>query len=89
MKLVWRKRTWRCAQPACQAGSFTEQHDDLAPPRALLTRRACWWAIGQLRREHALVAGIVRQLGTTWRTVWRSIEPLLEGEATQREATQR
>ncbi len=25
-----------------------------------------------------LVAGLARQLGTTWRTVWRPIKPLLE-----------
>lgn len=31
----------------------------------------------QLRREHASVAGLARQLGTTWRTVWRSVKPLL------------
>ena len=41
-------------------------------------RRSCWWAIGQLRVEHASVHGLARQLGTTWRTVWRSIKPLLE-----------
>ena len=81
VRLVWRKRTWRCTEPACSAGSFTEQHPDLAGSRALLTTRACWWAIGQLRREHASVAGIARQLGTTWRTVWRSIKPLLEAMA--------
>jgi len=78
VRLVWRKRTWRCGEAACPAGVLTEQHDDLARPRALLTTRACWWAIRQLRREHASVAGIARQLGTTWRTVWRSIKPLLE-----------
>jgi transposase len=44
----------------------------------LLTVRACWWAIGQLRREHASVQGLARQLGTTWRTVWSSIKPLLQ-----------
>ena len=33
---------------------------------------------GQLRREHASVAGLARQLGTTWRTVLESIKPLLE-----------
>jgi hypothetical protein len=47
----------------------------------LLTTRACWWAVDQLRREHASVAGLARQLGTTWRTVWRSIKPLLEALA--------
>lgn len=78
VQLVWRKRTWRCEEPRCSTRSFTEQHEDLARPRALLTTRACWWAIGQLRREHASIAGLARQLGTTWRTVWRSIKPLLE-----------
>ena len=78
VRLVWRKRTWRCAEEKCPARSFTEQHEDLAGPRALLTTRACWWAINQLRREHASVAGLARQFGTTWRTVWRSIQPLLE-----------
>ena len=68
--LVWRKRTWRCAEQTCPAGSFTEQHEDLAGPRALLSVRACWWAINQLRREGASIAGLARQLGTSWRTVW-------------------
>ncbi len=76
VELVWRKRTWRCEEQSRPAGSFTEQAEELAPPRALLTRRACWWAIGQLRREHASIAGLARQLGTTWRTVWNAIEPL-------------
>jgi transposase len=48
---------------------------------ALLTVRACWWVVGQLRREHASVAGLARMLGTTWRTVWRSIRPLLAAMA--------
>lgn len=80
-RLVWRKRTWRCREPACPARSWTERDDDLARPRALLTTRACWWAIRQLRREHASVAGLARQLGTTWNTVWKSIKPLLEAMA--------
>jgi transposase len=81
VELVWRKRIWRCAEPACPAGAFTEQHDDVARARALMTTRACWWALGQLRREHASVSGIARQLGTTWRTVWRAVRPLLESMA--------
>ena len=81
VRLVWRKRTWRCTEDECSGKAFTEQHADLARPRALLTTRAAWWAVGQLRREHASIAGIARQLGTTWRTVWRSIKPLLEAMA--------
>jgi transposase len=81
VELVWRKRTWRCAEAACAAGSFTEQDETLAGPRALLTARACRWAVAQLRREHASVQGLARQLGTAWRTVWESVKPLLEARA--------
>jgi transposase len=81
VEVVWRKRTWRCGESTCPTGGWTELEGDLARPRALLTTRACWWAIGQLRREHASVAGLARQLGTTWRTVWRSIQPLREALA--------
>jgi len=81
VRVVWRKRTWECEEPACPARVFTEQHDDVARPRALLTVRACWWAIRQLRFEHASVLGLARQLGTSWRTLWRSIEPLLQDMA--------
>ena len=77
VRVVWRKRIWRCAEFLCPVGAFTEQNAEVAAPRALLTRRACWWAIGQLRREHGSVAGLARQLGTTWNTVWSAIEPLL------------
>jgi len=81
VRLIWRKRTWRCAEPACAVRVFTEQDEHVARPRALMTSRACWWAIGQLRREHASISGLARQLGTTWNTVWASIRPLLQAMA--------
>ena len=81
VRLVWRKRTWRCPEPSCSTGVFTEQDERVAAPRALLTSRACWWANNQIRREHASVAGLARQLGTTWNTVWCSIRPLLQAMA--------
>lgn len=73
----WRKRTWSCPEPSCPVGVFTEQDGQVAKPRAMLTTRACRWATEQVRREHASIAGLARQLGTSWRTVWRSIEPIL------------
>jgi transposase len=79
--IVWLKRTWKCQEPVCPGGVFTEQADDVAPARGLLTMRARWWAVRQLRFEHASVLGLARQLGTTWRTVWCSIEPLLQAMA--------
>ena len=81
VRVRWRKRTWRCVESACPAGTFTEQDDQVARPRGLLTVRACWWAIRLLRREQASVLGLARQLGTTWRTVWQAIAPLLKAMA--------
>lgn len=60
VRLVWRKRTWRCTESSCPTGVFTEQDPDVAAPRALLTTRACWWAINQIRREHASIRGLAR-----------------------------
>jgi len=76
--LVWWKRTWSCPEPACPVSVFTEQDEAVARPRGLLTTRAAWWAARQLRREHASVLGLARQLGTSWKTVWRAVKPLLE-----------
>ena len=81
VRIVWCKRRWVCPEPACATRSFVEQAEHIASPRALLTVRACRWAIEQVRREHASVAGLARQLGTTWNTVWSSIRPLLEAAA--------
>jgi len=81
VRVVWRKRTWSCPESGCPVGVFTERWDTVAPPRALFTTRARWWAVGQLRREHASVSGLARQLGTSWRTVWRAVRPLLEAMA--------
>lgn len=84
VRVVWRKRTWSGPEPACPVGVFTERRDGVARPRALLTTRARWWAVAQLRREHASISGLARQLGTSWRTVWRSIQPLLVAMAADR-----
>jgi transposase len=78
VRLRWVKRRWSCPEPVCDTGTFVEQDEAIARPRARLTVRACWWAIEQIRREHASVAGVARQLGCSWKTVWRSIRPLLQ-----------
>jgi transposase len=81
VELRWRKRIRACAEPACPVGAFVEQDEAISRPRALLTTRACWWAVAQIRREHASIAGLARRLGTTWNTVWNAICPLLEAMA--------
>ena len=73
----WRQRTWRCPDTGCSVGVFVEQVPSLVRPRGSLTERAVTWAIGQLRREHATIEGLARQLGTTWKTLWRAVAPRL------------
>ena len=81
VRIRWRKRRWVCPDNGCPVGSFTEQDETVAAPRAKLTTRACRWAIEQIRREHASVNGVRRQLGTSWSTVWTSIKPILAAAA--------
>ena len=78
VRLLWWKRRWRCPEPMCPVTSFMEQDPAIAPARGLLTRRAVGWAIGQLRQENASVHGLARQLGCTWKTIWRAVKPVLE-----------
>ena len=73
----WRQRTWRCPDAGCPVGVFVEQHPSLVRPRGSLTCRAVTWAIGQLRHEHATIEGLSRQLGTTWKALWRAVRPRL------------
>jgi len=78
VRVLWRQRVWRCIDEDCAKKTFVEQIPTLVAPRGSITRRAVAWAIGQLRREHATVQGLARQLGTSWKTVWRAVKPELE-----------
>ena len=77
VRIVWRQRVWRCGEDGCARRTFVEQLPGLVAPRGSITARAVAWAIGQLRREHASVHGLARQLETSWKTVWRALEPEL------------
>jgi len=76
VELAWRVRRYRCAEPLCPGGVFTETHE-LATGRARLTSRAAWWAVGCLQRDTASVAALARRLGVDWHTLWDTIKPLL------------
>ena len=77
VRIVWRQRVWRYGDERCGRKTFVEQLPSLVAQRGSLTRRAVAWAVGQLRREHATIEGLRRQLGASWKTVWRAVEPEL------------
>ena len=58
--------------------TFLEHNERVCAPRARLGVRAIRWAIRQLRFEGATIAGLARQLATTWNTVWSHIKPCLQ-----------
>jgi transposase len=72
-RVRWRKRIWRCAEPACPVVTFSEQHELIAP-RAKLTCRAITWATDALAFDDTTVAALARHLGVDWHTLWDAVE---------------
>ena len=62
-----------CREPACGAGTWTEQRPDVALARAALTTRAGLWATREVGAEFHTVAYVARQLGVTWHTVMDAV----------------
>jgi len=73
VRVRWRKRVWRCREPACPTGTFTEIHE-LAVPRAVLTGRAVMWATDALADDDTTVAALARRLGVDWHTLWEAVK---------------
>ena len=77
-RIRWFKRRWICRETTCQTVTFLEHDERMCAPRARLGVRAIRWAIRQLLFEGATIAGLARQLATTWNTVWSHIKPCLQ-----------
>jgi transposase len=79
--LAWRKRVWRCVEPACAVRTWTEQTVRVRP-RAVLTERARAEACRRVGKDAHAVAAVARDLGVGWATVMRAVRdhgrPLLE-----------
>jgi transposase len=82
--LAWRKRLWRCREPACQVRTWTEQAAAIGP-RAVLTQRARAEACRRVGKDAHAVAAVARDLGVGWATIMRAVAehgtPLVEDPA--------
>ena len=65
VRVVWRKRRYRCYETACAVTTFGEVHE-LAAPQAKLTTRAITWAVAQLRSHDIAVSALAQMLGVAW-----------------------
>ena len=71
-RLVWRKRRWRCVEPACEAKTWTERSEHV-DAQAVLTRRAGIEACRQVGEHARPVAGVADELGVCWWTVMNAV----------------
>ncbi|HZD68869.1 MAG TPA: hypothetical protein VFA45_08110 [Actinomycetes bacterium] len=60
--LAWRKRIWRCREPACKARTWTDQTVAIRP-RAVLTERTRAEACRRVGKDAHAVAAVARDLG--------------------------
>jgi transposase len=70
--LAWRKRIWRCIEPACEVRTWTEQRVAIRP-RAVLTERARAEACRRVGKDAHAVAAVARDLGVGWATIMRAV----------------
>ncbi len=82
--VVWSKRIWRCPDPDCEVGSWTETSPEIGP-RASMTRRARAEACRQVGEQNRSVACVARHLGVGWATVMGAVvehgRPLVDDPA--------
>jgi transposase len=70
--LAWRKRLWRCREPACRVRTWTERTPAIRP-RAVLTEPARAEACRRVGKDAHAVAAVARDLGVGWQTVMRAV----------------
>ena len=79
VRLVWRKRRWRCVDPDCGGGSFTESSELI---EGCLTARAAAEICRLVGEEGRSVASVARTFGVGWHRAWAAVvrhgTPLVE-----------
>ena len=82
--LRWRKRVWRCGEPACGVRTWTERAAAIRP-RAVLTERARAEACRRVGKDAHAAAAVARDLGVGWATIMRAVHehgtPLVDNTA--------
>jgi transposase len=79
--LVWAKRLWRCPEPACPTGTWSEESDAIAS-RAVLTERARAEIARRVGPGQQSVAAVARSFGVGWHAamaaVWDHGQPRVD-----------
>jgi transposase len=82
--LLWAKRIWRCPDPDCAKGTWTET-SELIGRRAVLTERARAEICRRVGAEEDSVAAVAREFGVGWATAMAAVRdygtPLVDDPA--------
>ncbi len=70
--LIWIKRIRRCRHPECEASTWSETSEAIAP-RASLTERARAVAALRVGRDGESVAAVAREFGVGWGTIMAAV----------------
>lgn len=91
VRLVWRKRRWRCPHRDCDHKTWTETSGEVSA-RMVLTRRAGWEMCRQVGANARPVAQLAREFGVEWWTVMGAViehgTPLVDDPARVGEVSQ-
>jgi transposase len=68
-RLIWHKCRWKCPEPSCPTGSWTEENERIGAPRMAMSDRAGRWVTEQVGRYARSVNEIALELGCDWHTV--------------------
>jgi len=83
VRLVWRKRRWRCGDPDCERRTFSEQSPLV--DEGCLTRRARAEICRRVGQEGHSVASVARAFGVGWSSAMAAVRdhglPLVEARA--------
>lgn len=79
MRRVWLKRRWRCHEPLCPGGAWTEDVPSIAAVKHRMSDRAARWATWHVRGLGRSVSEVAGEFATDWHTVMDAV--LVHGEA--------
>lgn len=72
VRLVWAKRLWRCPDPDCPTGTWSETSETITP-RASLTERARAEICRRVGEDGASVAAVAVEFGIGWHTAMGAV----------------
>jgi len=70
--LCWSKKLWRCPEPDCEVGTWTESHEGIRPRRCL-TERARAEMCRRVGEDEDSVAEVARSFGVGWETAMAAV----------------